>query len=215
MIARSLAALLAAACWLAAEGAEPKGEPEEYGAQGRAGDLTVAASYYSRSFNSGGRSYFLDKYLVVEAAIYGPPLRRAEVSNAHFTLRVNGARQGILPVAGSLAAYDVKWRGVDRGIRAQAGPVILGGPGAEQRFPGDRREIPVPRAPDSKPGGVEREPEPDLAKSLTDAALPQGDALALPVSGYLYFPFDKKLKSIKKIDLTYEGPSGTATLKLK
>ena len=210
-----LALLVIAAGTLRSEGTQPKLNADGYAVCSRSGDLKIAASFYSRSFPSGGKSYFLSRHLIVEVAIYGPGGNRVGLSNGHFTLHVNGAQHGILPVGGGLAAYDDTWGNSDRGVIAQAGPVILGGPPTQPRFPGDRREVPRPRAPDPSPAGTPPKEQADLRALLIEASFPQGEAVRLPVSGYLYFPFDKKLKSIKKLDLLYEGPAGSTTLRLK
>ncbi len=83
------------------------------------------------------------------------------------------------------------------------------------RFPGDprvpnERKPPIPRenrspAQNNQPGQVE---------SMKQTAFPYGEA-KLPVAGYLYFPFRKKLTSIKRLELLYKGPAGEAVLRLK
>ena len=209
-----LALLPAAASTLYSEGTVPKLKPEEYDSRATSGDLTIAASYYSRSFSSGGQSFFLSRHLVVAVAIYGPPFKRAALSNGQFTLHVNGAKYGILPVAGGLVAYDSTWGGVDKGVIAQVGPVIIGPP-TQSRFPGDRREVPTPRVPDSRPSGQPPKQEADLPALLNEAAMPQGESVVLPVGGYLYFPYEKKLKSVKKLELEFRDAMGSTALRLK
>ena len=57
----------------------------------------------------------------------------------------------------------------------------------------------------------------DSAMSIEDrikhAAVPEGD-IKTPFAGLLYFPFRGKTKSIKTMDLLYEGPAGKFALKL-
>jgi hypothetical protein len=204
--------VLAAASALFAEHIQPKLEPEEYGAHAQAGGFAIGASYYARSFTSQGHSHFLSRHLVIEVGLYGPALRRIPLSSGQFTLHVNNNKHGILPVAGALAGYETKWAGADR-ILVQAGPVILGG-SSEPRFPGDRRDVPLPRAPDQQHDWSSSE-QADLGKLLSEAALPTGESVVLPVGGYLYFPFEKKSKSVKTLDLLWEGPSVAIRIKLK
>jgi hypothetical protein len=65
-----------------------------------------------------------------------------------------------------------------------------------ERFPGDRRE--QRRIPGQT---VEtREPEVDYVTLINHAALPEGKR-SKPVAGFLYFPFDKKLKTIRTVEL--------------
>jgi hypothetical protein len=186
---------------------------EGFQARARAGELVVAANFHYRGFSRGGRSYFLDKHLVVEVGLFGPKGGHTGVTASQFSLRING-RQMIAPVPAGLVAYSMKWQGVDRGVTAQAGPVILGGPGAEPRFPGDRPQVPMPRVPPpSRPGGGEAAPEETLGEILAAGALPEGD-VSLPVTGYLYFPYSKKTKSLKSVELVYFS-AGPLALRLK
>jgi hypothetical protein len=60
---------------------------------------------------------------------------------------------------------------------------------------------------------VEQQPPEPVEDVVNHLALPEGD-IRPPVSGYLFFPFKDKLKSIKTLDLVYEGPLGAATLRV-
>jgi hypothetical protein len=184
-------------------------------AQAQAGDVTVGATFHYRGFSRGGRSYFLDQHLVVEVALSGEKGKRANVNAAQFSLQVNGGKRVLMPEPAGLVAYSMKWQWEDRGVRAQAGPVVIGGPGTEPRFPGDRPRVPLPRAPEpERPGAADPAEEETLGEMLAAGALPEGD-VALPVSGYLYFRYEKKTKSLKKLQLLYQAPGGAVTLRLK
>lgn len=200
---------------LAAAGAGQATAPaDKFQARAAAGDLTVAANFDYRGFSRGGGSYFLEKHLAVEVGLFGAKGGRASVTASQFSLRING-KQTIAPVPAGLVSLSMKWRGVDRGVIAQAGPVILGGPGTEPRFPGDRPQVPLPRVPPPERGGArDAPPEETFAEMLAAGALPEGE-IALPVSGYLYFPYAKKTKSLKSVELVYSSPSGPVTLRLK
>lgn len=183
--------------------------------EGQAGELSLAAVFHYRSLNYSGRSYFLDQHLVVEVALSSAALKRLKLSSNQFHLRVNGGKAVLGAQPANLVAYAMKWRWTDRGMQARAGPVIFGGPPNEPRFPGDRIPAPLPRAPESQPPGAPEPIEaPPLGEILAQAALPEGDLL-LPVGGCLYFPYEKKIKSIKKLELVFQGPDAALTLRLK
>ncbi len=180
-----------------------------------AGDVKLSAALNYRSLSHGGRSYFLDQHLVVEVALSSPAPKRLKLSTNQFHLRVNGGKEVLAAQPANLVAYAMKWRWTDRGMQARAGPVILGGPPNEPRFPGDRTPTPLPRVPESRPAGAPEPAEtPDLAEVLAQAAVPEGDVL-LPVSGNLYFPYTKKIRSIRKLELVFQGTDGAVTLRLR
>lgn len=179
------------------------------------GDVKLSASLNYRSVSHGGRSYFLDQHLVVEVALSSAALKRLKLNSNQFHLRVNGGKEVLAAQPANLVAYAVKWRWTDREMQARAGPIILGGPPNEPRFPGDRVPAPLPRAPESRPAGAPEPAEtPDLGEVLAQVALPEGEVL-LPVSGNLYFLYTKKIKSIKKLELVFQGPDGAVTLRLR
>jgi len=183
-------------------------------AQGQAGEVTASAAFHYRGLSHGGRSYFLNRHLVVQLTLSSTALRRLKLSASQFHLRVNGKTVLAAEPAG-LVAYSMKWQGTDQGVRAQAGPIILGGPPSRPRFPGDPTGPPLPRAPESRPAGAPERPEPqDFGEVLAEAALPEGD-LVLPVSGCLYFRYPNKIKSIKRLELIYQAPEGPLTLRLR
>jgi len=55
---------------------------------------------------------------------------------------------------------------------------------------------------------------PSPAQALLRAALPQGE-VPNPVSGFLFFPYHGKTKSIRELELHYDGPAGKATIPLR
>lgn len=88
-----------------------------------------------------------------------------------------------------------------------------------ERFPGDprpgRTRLPAPsKAPPPDYGaGVDREEPLRADEAVAESALREGEASG-PFSGYLYFPFKGKTKSIRSLELLYQGPAGSATLRL-
>lgn len=205
---------------LSGEGTAPKPKPRDYGVHVQVAEVTIGAEFEYRSFSAAGRSFFVDKHLVVEVALYGPKGKRLNVSAGQFSLRVNGKNRALLPQAPQVIAYATKWE--DSGLVVMGGMgnrrVILGGPEPGPRFPGDPRRSRSP-SPSSSPvpedrTGVSPRGEVDQGKLMAEAALPHGDKL-LPVSGYIYFRYNKKTKSIKKLELLYQGPAGATSLRLK
>jgi hypothetical protein len=190
-------------------GTTPKPKPADYPVQARAGDLTIAAEYLLHSLPTPNQSFVVPEHLVIEIAVYPSRPQPFEISSGMFTLRVNGKKDELHAQAPEMVAASLKYSDWNsrRNLQVGAGPVIFGGPQATERFPGDRRptenRLPQPpKAPTETPGGVER-PEPETAaEAVVESAFPDGKATG-PVSGYLYFEFKKKPKSIKSLELIY------------
>ena len=213
---RVLAAALLS-CIIAFGGTEPKSKPEEYPVHGRTGDVAIGADYMVQSISTPKASFIAKDYLVVEIGFF-PPRSGTMVRASDFSLRVNGAKQELLTQTPGMVAASIKYEDWtrQRGIQAQAGPVIIGGPQQSSRFPGDNR-APVPRpqpAPQDTATEVERETV-DPADAVDGAALNEGPARQ-PRSGYLYFPYSGKLTKIKTVELIYRPESGQPlTLRLR
>jgi hypothetical protein len=174
---------------------EVKNAPSDYPAQGAAKDFKAGAEYLVSSFSARGQSFTVDDYLIVEVGVF--PQGEANIDLRRFTLRINGKNLLLTQTPGMVAA-SVKYPDWSSKpvVTAAAGPVILGRPPAVERFPGDRRE--QRRIPGQT---VEtREPEVDYVTLINHAALPEGKR-SKPVAGFLYFPFDKKLKTIRTVEL--------------
>ena len=52
------------------------------------------------------------------------------------------------------------------------------------------------------------------AEVVVRYALPEGEA-SVPRSGYLYFPYPRKTKDLRSVELVYQGPAGAATLRFR
>ena len=210
----SLAAALGSMALFA--GTEPKAKPEEYPVHARSGDTTIAAEYMVQSISTPKASFIAKDYLVVEVAVF-PPRTGTMIRASEFTLRVNGAKQELMTQTPGFVAASLKYDDWtrQRGVVAQAGPVIIG-PRASGRFPGDNRH-PMPRrqpAPEDAAPEVERETI-DPSDAIDAAALNEGPARQ-PRSGYLFFPYTGKLTKIKSVELNYRPESGPpATLRLR
>ncbi len=219
---RSVALAFLVSLALLADGVEPKPAATDYPAHATVSNVALGAEYLVRSVWARQRSFFLRDYLVVEAAVYPPKGQTLPVSLGQFSLRLNGKKEAIPSQAPSLVAAGLKYPDWQQRptLEADAGvgnsEVILGRPPAVGRFPGDpsARRLPAPpRAPESNETGVEKEPPLRAEDAVVESAFPEGE-LTSPHAGYLYFAFKGKTKSIKSVELIYQGPTGTVTLKL-
>jgi hypothetical protein len=188
----SLAALALAHGLLAIE---VKNAPSDYPVRGSAADFSFGAEYMADSFSAEGQSFTVEDHLIVEIGVF--PKGEANVDLRRFTLRVNGKALLLTQTPGMVAASlkypDWNSKPV---VTAGAGPVILGRPPAVERFPGDRRDqrrIPGQVAED-------RGPKTDYGTLVNNAAVPEGKRNK-PVAGLIYFPYSKKLKTIRTLEL--------------
>jgi hypothetical protein len=211
-----LAALLVPV--LSGQGTTPKPKAAEYPTQGKAGELEIGAEYMVRTIFLEKTSITTDEYLVVEVALYPPRGAEIAVNAQHFNLRLNGKKDALFPQAPSFVAASIKYP--DWSTRPQiavgAGPVIIGRRSPVERFPGDNRDpstrMPSPVPPVATGGeGGRGTRDIDPAEELQRIALPEGTARG-PVSGFLFFAYGGKLKSIKQVELLYRPGSGDAAV---
>lgn len=217
------AVMVCACAW--AQGTRPKTGAAEYAAHADLKDGAIGAENLGHSLAAAKGVTLVRDYLVVEVALYA---RNAPVKmrNEQFLLRINGRKAALGAQTAGMVAASLKypdWESrptlVAGGGIGNAG-VVFGQPDPVERFPGDHRPAeqrrpvpnPVPPAPTDSSGVEQAAPEP-VEDVVNHLALPEGD-IRPPVSGYLFFPFKDKLKSIKTLDLVYEGPLGAATLRL-
>ncbi len=203
-------------------GTEPKASAADYPVQATAGPLQFGADYMVHTYGGQGRNFFTEEYFIVEVAIYSASREPVEVRANHFRMRINGKKQTLLPDSAGLVYGAIRyedWEG-RRAVLATAGPddgsIATGPTQRTERFPGDPRpgqgRLPAPpKVPKDNPGGVEPAPPLTPAAAAVEGSLPEG-TLKLPVSGYLFYRFNGKVKSV---DVIYEGPAGSGTLILK
>ena len=164
------------------------------------------AEFCGHTVPHGGTTYYAPRHLVIEVEILpdkGSPLRLAA---GDFRLRLNGKRE-ISPETPGMVAASLKYSDwtPPRGLQAEVGPVVLGGPRREPRFPGDTRPgTPLPGSTSEKP------PSTTDADAVMAAALPEGPTLG-PTKGLVYFLYPGKVKSLKSVELLW----GELTLKLR
>ncbi len=206
-------------------GTTPKPRAADYPSHAQASGVWLGTEYLVRSIPVRNRTLVTQDYLVVEVALYPLPGQPLVVSDGQFTLRVNGKKQVLHAQAPGFVAAALKYPDWERrpslvgyGGIGDAG-VTIGRPEPVERFPGDNRptrtRLPTPpRAPTPEdPSGLPKEEVLPPDQLVVEAALPGGAAKG-PVSGYLYFAHKGKTKSIKSLELLYEGPAGKATLRL-
>lgn len=165
--------------------------------------LDWKAEFCGHSVPHAGTSYFTADYLVVEVEVLPDKASPVRLGSSLFSLRLNGRKELLAAVAPAMVAASLKYGDWSQrpGVEAQAGPVIVGGPRQNPRFPGDQR--PDNRRPAPPKTGTEREPPKTDAEAVVEAALPEGPTLG-PTKGLLYFPYRGKMKSLKSIELIWE-----------
>jgi hypothetical protein len=207
---------LAAACLFAqppaattdAQASETRGMPAratpgDYQAHAASGPLTIAAEFSQHSVPTPQGLLATEDYVVVEAGVFGPPGARTTLNPQDFTLRINGKKtissEPYAMVFKSLK--DPEWEPdvpVEKGSKTQIGSSGGGKNG------NDPPVVPKP------PFKLQREWNLRMQKE----AFPEGDR-ALPQAGLLFFKYGGKASGIHSIELTYNGPSGKATLELR
>ncbi len=228
MAARVASTLLLAVgllCGQGPYGTSARPTAADYPIHAQMGEAWLGADYHVRSVLARGQSIMVQDYLVVEVALYPPPGKSLAVSAGQFTLRLNGKKQLLHAQAPGFVAAALKYPDWERrptlvatGSVGNAG-VIIGRPEQTERFPDDNRptrtRLPAPpRAPaPENPSGLDKEEPPKPEELVVEAALPGGEFKGT-VSGYLYFAYKGKTKSIRTLELLYEGPAGAAALRL-
>ena len=212
-------------CWLAgglmagllhAQGTTPKAKPADYPVHAQLAGYSIAAEYLAHSVPVNGGALDAKDYLVFEIAIYPEGRETPLVSSGDFTLRINNRKAVLFAQTPGMVAASIKypdWE-VRPSLEATAGvggvDVILGRPPVTSRFPGDPRpdqaRLPrQPRVPDqTRPEGAEQAAREPVDVSIARLAFPEGAARA-PVSGYLFFAFQAKTKSIRSLELLYSS----------
>lgn len=218
----SLAVALALA--LSAQKAPPRSQPSDYPAHAQFPGFQIGAEYLVHNIPLEQGEYWAKDYLVVEVLILPAQHETVNLTSTQFMLRINGNKSPVYADSPGAVAADVKypdWQthpnlSVAAGI-GDAG-VVIGVPPVVGRFPDDPTGAPpkpMPQDPNGEtPYGVTRARSLPIDQAILNAALPEGRA-EKPVKGCLFFPFTKKLKSIKALDLVYDpGSSSTASLSL-
>ncbi|HEV8041608.1 MAG TPA: hypothetical protein VGP62_22215 [Bryobacteraceae bacterium] len=209
-----LAALLIALLPLYAQNGPPRSKASDYPAHVSLAGMEIGAEYLVHSIPGESGFYFAKEYLVVDVGVFSTTHEGVAVKNDQFSLRINDGKLVLSPaspgtVAGALKYPD--WEN-QRAATVQAGPVIYGTPSPEGRFPGDQRAPPpVPRPVEDppNPSGTEARPARTIDESIAGIALSEGPNNKT-AKGCLFFRFSGKMKSIRSLDLVYDGGDGRA-----
>lgn len=205
-----------------AAGTEPKPKADAYPAHASTPEVSIGAEYLVHSVPARSLTFTARDHLVVEVAVYAPNGGTLNIALEQFGLRINGRKETIQPQSPGFVAAGFKYPDWERRPTLEAvagagdGGVIVGAPQAVPRFPGDPtvRQTPPPRAPSvEETAGVDKEPSARPEEVVVESALSEGP-IHSAASGYLYFPFKGKTKSIRSLELLYRGPTGTLTLPL-
>ncbi len=186
-----------------AKGLPPRVSPAEYQAQAKAGALTVAAEFKGHMVPTMEGTLSTDEYVVVEAALFGPPGTRIQSSAGDFSLRINGRKTPLPGLAYPFVLASIKdpeWEPPDAAEKKKS-KTKLGSSGEEPEASPQPAKVPV---------AVLR----SIAQRVEKAAFPEGDR-ELPEAGLVFFEYRGKPKSIQSVELIYTGPSGKATLALQ
>lgn len=207
----------------AAQAPEARKSASEYPAHAEMKGGAIGAENLGHGIMTQNGVIAADDHLVVEVALYSKS-QSVDVSAGQFSLRINGKGRLLLPESPGMVAASIKypdWERTPPEVMVGAGDagVIFGGPNTVPRFPGDRRPmgagVPNPVPPVSTTTApVEKQPQEPIEDQVKRWSLPEGN-LGPPICGYLYFSYKRKLKSIKALELLYDGPLGRATLPLR
>jgi hypothetical protein len=222
-IAFAVVSAVALAMAVTCQADETTRKAEEYPARTNLGNLTLAAENLGPAVPTPSGGLFMSDYIAIDVAVFARGAgTRALIRRADFALRINGAKVPIHPDAAGAVAASVKYPDWEQRtqLEGRAGlgdsDVVIGRPRSVERFPGDNRPTrqqgsgPMPRI--ENPVARKRDETP-VEELVERAQLPEGD-VSLPVSGCLYFYYKGKLKSIKKLELVYEGPLGEGLVRI-
>ena len=211
------------AALLAAQGTKPNAKPGDYPAQAALESVTLAAENFGHSVTSEYGAFFAREYIVIDVAVFSPDRKPLAFTAGQFTLRMNGKRVPVLAQAPGMVAASIKYDDWSQRPRAMGsagmgnGGVTVGAPQQTDRFPGDpnaRNRLPKPPTVGTDDPNVPKQQAAPIEEVLQRSALPEGNQLVAPFSGFVYFPYSGKMSKIKSLELLYEGPYGAATLRL-
>ena len=168
--------------------------------------LDWKAEFCGHSVPFAGTTYFAADHIVVEIEVLPDKSTPIPLTSGEFRLRINGRKDLVAPETPGTVAASLKYSDWSQRpqLEAQAGPVIMGRPRQQSRFPGDTRPGQQPDRSDDRPSAKTD------AEAVIEAALPEGTTLG-PTKGLVYFPYRGKLKGLKTIDLMW----GDRMLKIK
>jgi hypothetical protein len=203
---------------------DPRPAVTEYPVHAQMEKAALGADYQVHSVFARGGNVLLQDYLAVEVGLYPNKGVELKVAIEQFALRLDGKKDFVLAQSPGFVAAAQKHPDWERRrhLEAAAGMgdagVIVGQPRPTERFPGDPRpqqtRLPAPpRAPQPEDrSGQEKTPPRTPEEMIAGEALQEGE-FSKPVRGYVYFPY--KGKQPKTVEMIYNGPAGSTTLKLR
>ena len=189
-------------------GTTPKPKAEDYDAHAKAGELEIGAEFMVHSFSRREEMYIARDYLTVEVALYpakdpSGKQKPFDVNLGEFWLAVNHETTSMADSPYTVAAEldHPEWQPSPPSphLEIWVGPPARTPPPAGEP-PGYPTTTPLPRP--EPPGGVERVARPKPSQVAIECSLPEG-RLRSPVSGFLYFSYAGKIKSIKSLALRF------------
>jgi hypothetical protein len=226
LIRSSAVTLFAAVAMLHAQGLKPREKAADYPVHAELRDgFTLAAEDLVHTLPTGKDALVANDYLVIEVAVFGPRGKRIDLAQGSFTLLLDTGKKGgktaLSPDSAGTVAGSIKFSDWTPKPHMEAaagvGNATVGvGPTMTPRYPGDPSVRPLPPSPlpEQNPAGLEKEQPLSIDERVQRASLPTGE-LAPPAAGLLFFPFEGKTKSIRTLELIYEGPAGRVVLKLE
>jgi hypothetical protein len=197
---------------LYAQNGPPRSKASDYPAHVSLPGMEMGAEYLVHSIPAETGFYNAKEYLVVDVGVFSTTREAVDIKSGQFSLRINDGKTVLVPVSPGTVAGALKYPDWEnsRGGSVQAGPVIYSTSPTVGRFPGDQRAPPpVPRPveypPD--PSGAEQRPPKSIDESITAVALSEGPSNRT-AKGCLFFRFAGKMKSIRSLDLVYDGGEG-------
>lgn len=208
---------------LHAQNGPPRSKASDYPAHVSLPGMEMGAEYLVHSIPAETGFYIAKQYLVVDVGVFSSTREGIDIKSGQFSLRINDGKTALVPVSPGTVAAALKYPDWENRtgstVQAGAGPVIYStSPPAVSRFPGDpRAPQPIPRPVEDPPdpSGTEPRPPKSVDESITAVALSEGPTNRT-AKGCLFFRFAGKMKSIRSLDLVYDGGEGLpkATIRL-
>jgi hypothetical protein len=181
----------------------PRAAPADYQSQGKAGTLAIGAEFKGHSVPLETGTLKSEDYIIVEVGLFGGTDGRAKISTEDFSLRVNGKKSALPSQPYGLVVKSVKDPEWEPPASAKNKPKTSMSGGGGQ---GETADAPPPKMPFELVRAMQLR--------VQKASLPEGER-ALPVAGFVYFPYRGKAEGIKSLELIYEGAAGQTTMTLE
>jgi len=224
MLRRLTIVAVSLVCAGSAQVLKPREKPADYAVRANLQhDFVLAADYLVHSVPSGtgnaSDGMVANDYLVIEIGVFGKPYSKIDLLEGRFELKLNG-KTTLTPDSPGTVAASIKFddwnprKTVELGGGYGNTTVVYGPSPRSPRFPGDPAEQ-KPPAPADDPGKPKSYDVPvSIDERIARVSLAPHE-LPTPAVGLLFFPYKGKTKSIKSLELIYEGPAGKASLKLE